>query len=218
MNQKQIFNFLGELSQNNHKEWMDGNRSRYLEAKRNFEELIGVLLAGLVKIEPELGGITPKNCIFRINRDIRFSKDKSPYKNNFGAFISEDGKKSLSPGYYLHMQPGESFLAGGMYMPPGDQLKKIRQEIDYDYAGLKEIVEAPEFISFFDKLQGEKLKKAPQGYPVDHPNIEALKLKSYIVMHRLKDETLLQTDFPDYAIKVFEALKPLNDWLKVAVS
>jgi uncharacterized protein (TIGR02453 family) len=214
-----ILDFLKKLRENNNKEWMDQNRSWYQEAKGQFENLISRLLLQMTAFDESLRNVLPKTCIFRINRDIRFSNDKSPYKTNFGAFMAEEGRHTTLSGYYIHLQPdGESFLAGGLYMPAGEQLKKIRQEIDYNPSELKKIVDSPEFTGYFQTIQGEKLKKAPKGYPADHPNLEFLKLKSYLMMHKITDQQVTATDFSDYAVKVFAAMKPMNDYLNVAVS
>lgn len=215
----EILDFLKELKYNNHKEWMDAHRDQYQAAKAKFEEFINLLIIEIQQFDDKIIGITPKNCIFRINRDIRFSKDKSPYKINMGAFISEDGKKSYKPGYYIHLQPeNESFMAGGIYAPPGDILKKIRQEVDYNPGELKEIITRPEFKKFYGEIQGEKLKTAPKGYDTNHPNIEFLKLKSYVVMHNLSDQEVTAKNFSQKVINGFKILKPLNDYLDVAIS
>ena len=216
---KEILDFLKELKYNNHKEWMDGHREQYHEAKAKFEEFVNLMIIQIQQFDDRISGITSKKSIFRINRDIRFSKDKSPYKSNMGAFISEDGKKSFKPGYYIHLQPeNESFMAGGIYAPPGDILKKIRQEVDYNPGELKSIVSTPEFKEFYGEIQGEKLKTAPQGYSVDHPNIGFLKLKSYVVMHNFSDKEVLADDFTETIINGFKILKPMNDYLDVAIS
>lgn len=216
---KEILDFLKELKYNNSKEWMDAHREQYHGAKAKFEEFVNLLIIEIQHFDDRIAGITPKKSIFRINRDIRFSKDKSPYKSNMGAFISEDGKKSFKPGYYIHLQPeNESFMAGGIYAPPGDILKKIRQEVDYNPEELKSIVSTPEFKNFYGEIQGEKLKTAPQGYNVDHPNIGFLKLKSYVVMHRFSDQEVVAGDFTEKIVNGFKILKPMNDYLDVAIS
>jgi len=216
---KKILDFLKELKYNNHKEWMDAHREQYHEAKAEFEEFVNMLIMEIQQFDESIVGVTPKNCIFRINRDIRFSKNKSPYKSNMAAFISEEGKKTFKPGYYIHLQPeDESMIAGGIYAPPGDILKKIRQEVDYNSGELKEIVSQKDFRNFFGEIQGEKLKTAPKGYSTDHPNIEFLKLKSYIVYHKFRDQDVMSDNFKNEAIKGFKILKPMNDYLGVAIS
>lgn len=219
MNTKLILHFLSELEQNNHKEWMDTHRDWYLEAKNEFLNLVAYLLGEMSVIDEGLMGLQPKNCIFRINRDIRFSKDKSPYKNNFGVYMAEGGKKSPNAGYYLHIQPGdESFIGGGMYHPDSDILSKIRQEIDYNAAELKQITEEKDFKNYFGAIQGEKLKRAPKGYEPNHPNIELLKLKDFVVMHKLSDKELEDSSFKEKAIDMFKAMEPFVHYLNVAIS
>lgn len=219
MEMSQLLSFLNELEENNNKEWMDAHRSEFLEAKSTFSALIETLLLSLQMTMPALVGLTAKDCIFRINRDVRFSKDKSPYKNNFGASIAEGGKKSLNAGYYVHIQPhNESFIGGGLYMPPGDHLKKVRQEIDYNPAALQEIVFGKEFKQIFGNIQGEKLVRAPQGYSPDHPNIEFLKLKSYVVLHKLSDEDLLSPNLAEDLRYKCQVMAPFIEFLNVATS
>ncbi|WPP52194.1 DUF2461 domain-containing protein [Catalinimonas niigatensis] len=219
MNLQLVFSFLEELAQNNNKEWMDAHRKRYEQAKDEFKDLVTHLLGELSIIDEGLMGLTPKDCIFRVNRDIRFSKDKSPYKNNFGTHMSEGGKKSPNAGYYLHLQPnGESFIGGGMYHPDTDILSKVRQEIDYNASELKKIVSEADFTKYYGSIQGDQLKKAPKGYEADHPNIELLKLKDFIVIHKLSDEEVMHEHFKDRAIAMFKAMTPFVHYLNVAIS
>ncbi|MEK6476730.1 DUF2461 domain-containing protein [Catalinimonas sp. 4WD22] len=219
MNLQLVLNFLDELAQNNNKEWMDAHRSWYEEAKEEFKMFVTHLLGELSIVDEGLMGLTPKDCIFRINRDIRFSKNKSPYKSNFGAYMSEGGKKSDNAGYYLHIQPhGESFIGGGMYHPSSDILSKVRQEIDYNASELKKIVSKADFQEYYGTIQGDKLKKAPKGYDTDHPNIEMLKLKDYVVIHKLSDEAITDDHFKDKAIQMFKTIEPFVRYLNVAIS
>lgn len=215
---EKILSFLSELATHNEKAWMDENRETYHEAKAAFEVIVAEIIAGLAQSDPSLRLVEAKSCIFRINRDVRFSKDKAPYKRNFSAFISAEGKKTAGAGYYLHIQPGnESFLASGIYTPAGEYLKKIRQEIDYNAGELKELTLADDFQKYFKDIQGEKLSRAPRGYSEDHPNIEFLKLKSYLVMHQL-DDAALKASTVDALVKIFSASVPFNHYLNVAIS
>jgi len=214
---KDILNFLGGLQKNNSKEWMDANKGQYLTARKKFEEIITLLIERISIFDPHITGTDPKKCIFRINRDIRFSKDKRPYKENMGGFINREGRKGMDGGYYLHIQPGQSMLAGGIYMPPPDILKKIRQEIDYNPEALLKYMNNPEFRKYFGSFEGDRLKKAPQGYSPDHPHIELLKLKYYTLVHSVKDEVVLDPGFTDYATSIFKAMYPLNTYLRTAL-
>ncbi|MFA0961447.1 DUF2461 domain-containing protein [Roseivirga sp. BDSF3-8] len=219
MNTALILDFLSELEKNNSKEWMDANREWYEEAREEFKKLVGYLLEEMASFDEGLRTVTPKESIFRINRDIRFSKDKRPYKNNFGAFMAEGGRKTPGAGYYLHMQAGnESFAGGGIYMPPSPLLAKIRQEVDYNAGELKRIVEEPEFRSTFGAIKGEKLKTAPKGYPKDHPNIDLLRLKSFVVTKGLSDEELRSQNIHEYLVGIFRTQRAFNDYLNVAIS
>lgn len=219
MNTAIMLNFLRQLQQNNEKAWMDAHRDQYETAKEEFKSLVTYLLSEMASVDESLVGLQPKDCIFRINRDVRFSQDKSPYKNNFGAYLSEGGKKGEQAGYYLHLQPyGESFIGGGMYMPSPDTLHKVRQEIDYNASELKKIVDIPDFQKYFGEIQGGKLKRPPKGYKEDHPNIELLKLKDYLVLHRLTDAEVASEDFPQQTVKMFKVMMPFVHYLNVAIS
>lgn len=211
--------FLKQLRLNNNKEWMHENKSTYQVARAEFMDFVGEVFLKMQQIDEGLLGLDPKKCIFRINRDIRFSKDKSPYKSNFGMFLSEGGKNAGKAGYYFHLQPdNNSFLAGGIYAPDPEKLGKIRQEIDYNSAELKEIADRKKFKGLFGAIQGDSLKRAPKGYSEDHPNIDLLKLKSFVVLNKVTDEQVLSWNSADPCIEVFKEIKPLNDYFNVAIS
>ena len=214
---KEILSFLSSLQKNNSREWMEANKSQYLSSKKQFEDYISSLIDNIAVFDPHITGADPKKCIFRLHRDIRFSKDKRPYKDNMGGFINKDGRKGMDGGYYIHIQPGQSMLAGGIYMPPPDILKKIRQEIDYNPDALINFMNSKDFENHFDSFEGDRLKKAPKGYNPDHPNIELLKLKYYIIVHRVNDADLVKPEFPEYASRIFEAMLPLNNYLRTAL-
>jgi uncharacterized protein (TIGR02453 family) len=212
-------NFLAELQENNNKAWMDEHRQEYEQSKKGFVVLVDKVLKGLQGIDASLLNLEAKDCIFRLNRDVRFSKNKAPYKNNFAAYIAEGGKKSRSAGYYIHIQPGgESLLGGGIYEPPAEELVKIRQEIDYNPEGLKDIFSSKKFLDLFGAIQGDKLQKAPKGYPADHPYIEVLKLKSFFVFHKLSDDEVAAPDFALNATEILKEVVPFNEYLNVAIS
>ena len=219
MNTKQILDFLGGLSRNNSRDWMEGYKKIYLSAKSEFQDIVSTLISEISTFDGSISGADVKKCIFRLNRDIRFSKDKRPYKENFGAFISQEGRHSQRGGYYIHLQPSnKSMLAGGVYMPPPDILKKIRQEIDYNPGDLKRILSSKGFVKLFGDMEGEKLKTAPKGYSPDHPEIELLKYKSYIAVHNMNDSVVNKSNFIQYCIEIFQEMKPLNDYLRIAAS
>lgn len=208
--------FLEQLKQNNNKEWMDAHRKAYETAKKDFEAFVAALLEGVAGLDPAFSGINPKSCIFRINRDIRFSEDKSPYKSNFGAHFTKGGKKSPLAGYYFHLEPGNSFIGGGAWMPPADLLKGIRQEIDYDLEGFQNIIEQKDFKKLYPKIEGEQLKKAPQGYDTENPAIGYLRHKSFTVGHKVTDKDLKSKDLVKHTLHSFTVMQPFIDFLNRA--
>jgi uncharacterized protein (TIGR02453 family) len=214
---KLTLNFLSGLKKNNSRDWFNKNRKEYEAARDNFEKFVQEVIDRIVKFDPILKGLEARPCIFRINRDTRFASDKSPYKANFGAFIVRGGRKNGDKftGYYVHIEPGKSFIAGGAYMPPSPWLNGIREKITLEPEKIKKILASKEFIKFYGQLEGEKLKSAPRGYSADHPQIELLKHKSYLVMHDLKDNEVIKADFQDFVVEASKAMKPLNDFLNV---
>ncbi len=215
-----IFKFLKDISKNNDRDWFEKNKPRYLEAKQNFEDLVGAILHELVKFEGGLSGLNPKKLPFRIYRDVRFSKDKRPYKTNMGAGFSPNGKMEQEPGYYLHIQPGnKSFIAGGMYMPDAVNLGKIRQEIDYNHASLMKIMNGKKFRELFKGFdEFDKLKTTPKGYPKDHPQIHLLRFKSFVVSRTFTDKQVMEKKFIHAIATACKTIKPLNDFIKGAIS
>jgi uncharacterized protein (TIGR02453 family) len=215
---KPILAFLSQLSDNNNREWFEAHRDQYEEARQLFEGFVKQMIGELTALEPSFTHLEPKGCIFRIYRDVRFSKDKRPYKNHFCAYFAPGGRKSTKAGYYLHLEPGgKSMLAGGMYAPPVDDLKKIRQEIDYNGQSLRAIMETLDFSKYYGGLSGEKVKTTPKGYAADHPDIEILKHKDFTAVHYLDDKLVGNGKLLQYSITVFRALKPFNDFLNAAV-
>lgn len=219
MIQPATFTFLKNLKKNNNREWFDAHKEQYLAAKDNVSDFLNATLPEFVKLDKGLAGLTAKDCLFRIYRDVRFSKDKKPYKTNMGAGITPGGKKAIAPGYYIHLEPGQSFIAGGMWMPPADQLKMIRQEIDYNGPVLKKVLTNKTFKSYYGTLDTDhKLKTCPKGYAKDHPDIELLKLNSFIVLHSFDDKTVLGKNFSKEIAKGAKIMKPLLDFLATAIS
>lgn len=195
MLQPSTLQFLRELKENNHKPWFDENRRRYEAVKKDYQQLVAALLAEMQRHDPTLAMLSVKDCTFRINRDIRFSADKSPYKTNLGISLSPYGKKLQMAGYYVHIEPGTAFVGGGLYMPEAPQLKKVRKEIDYFYSDLRAVVEAPAFVRTYgdlDRDPGAVLSRPPKGYEAHNPAIEYLKLKSFTAVTTLDDALLTQ--------------------------
>lgn len=215
---KETFTFLKDLKENNYKEWFDQNRMRYTELKKDFERFINVLLAEIASFDRNSAMTSAKDSIFRINRDVRFSNNKNPYKTNFGAFVAKGGRKGINAGYYVHVEPGECFLAGGIYMPSGPMLKAIRNEIFENITEFKDIINAPSFTKHFgNQFWGEKLKTAPKGFPKDFADLDYLKYKYYTVVKNEPDKIYWRDDFINEVSIVFKAIYPLNQFLNRAV-
>ncbi len=212
VNLKPTFDFLKALKRNNNRTWFQDHRAEYEEASRAFEAFVGALIDELRPTEG-LRGLTPKDCIFRIYRDIRFSKDKTPYKIHMGAYIAPGGRKAMQIGYYVHVSPGDSMIAGGLHEPDPKRLDRFRQAIVRDAGSFKKIVEAKAFREYFGEVEGEKLKSAPRGYSRDHPEIELLRLKQVTVYHRFSDREMLESDIVRQTIKGFKRMKPFLVYL-----
>lgn len=208
--------FLSDLKDNNNKEWFTANKARYESAKKEFEQFVDDLIARIASFDPAVAHFKAKDCVFRIYRDVRFSADKSPYKIHFGAHVTPAVKKSeihSRAGYYIHLEPGASMLAGGAYLPESPWLKAIRQEISYNLGEFEAILNEADFKKYFGALEGEKLKKVPADYPADHPGIEWIKHKSFLATHKPSDKQVLSADFLDHCGRVFKALNPLDRFL-----
>lgn len=221
MNSELILPFLKAIAKNNNREWFEKNKPKYLVAKTEFENFLVELHNELIKFDTGLAGLNPKKMSFRIYRDVRFSKNKQPYKVNMGAGFSPKGKMEQEPGYYIHLQPNnESFLAGGLYMPDAGNLAKIRQEIDYNPTMFAKILESKIFKKTFPSgLDSfDSLKTAPKGYPKDHPHIEWLKHKSFVVSHSFSDKEVADKTFINKIASVCKTLKPMNDFLAAAIA
>lgn len=215
-----ILKFLKAIAKNNNREWFEKNKPTYLQVKESFDDFLEALHKELLKFDESLAALNPRKMGFRIYRDVRFSKDKSPYKINMGAGFSAGGKMMQEPGYYIHIQPNnQSFLAGGFYMPDAEKLAKIRQEIDYNAEAFTKILKNKKFKATFPNGLDDfdKLKTAPKGYAKDHPQLEFLKHKSFIVSHYFTDKEVAEKNFPKKVAEVCKTLKPLNDFLKEAV-
>ena len=219
MNLEFILKFLKDLAKHNDREWFEKNKPRYIEAKVGFEGMVEAVLKELQRFDDGLANLDPKKLPFRIYRDVRFSKDKRPYKTNMGAGFSPNGRLVQEPGYYLHLEPGnKSFVAGGIYMPDANNLARIRQEIDYNPEGLKKILSAKKFRSFFDGFdEFDKLKTMPKGYAKEHPHSDWIKLKSYIFSMPLKDKEVIDKKFVSVVASACKTIKPLNDYIKHAL-
>lgn len=205
--------FLKALKKNNNKPWFDSNREKYLEAKNNFEEFVSSLLSKMILFDEDMKELISKNCTFRINRDIRFSKNKTPYKINLSASFNKAGKKSIYAGYYFHLQPGgNSFVGGGLWRPEPIELKKLRQEIDYCFPEFKKIIDSTSFKKHYGGLEkddNQMLVNVPKGYEKDNPAADFLRMKSFVGTKNIADIDLTSPTFADKVIQSYKALLPL---------
>lgn len=212
--------FLKALKKNNNKPWFDEHREKYNSAKYNFEEFVALLLQGMISFDEDMKELTPKNCTFRINRDIRFSKNKTPYKINLSASFNRGGKKSIYGGYYFHLQPGNNnFVGGGLWRPEPLDLKKLRQEIDYCFPEFKKIIGAPVFKKHYGELEKDEnqmLVNVPKGYDKGNPAADYLRMKSFIATKNLTDVEVLSPKLADEVIRSFKALMPLVKFINRA--
>jgi uncharacterized protein (TIGR02453 family) len=206
--------FIQELTANNNRDWFHGQQKRYELVKADYKQLVTRLLVEMQQHDPSLASLTPKECTFRIARDIRFSKDKSPYKTNLGIGLSTYGKKSGMAEYYVHIQPGAAFVAGGIYQPEVPQLKKIRREIDVFSEDLEAVLGGSDFRRMYGALSREDaLSRPPKGYSLDHPAIEHLKLKRFIAVAPLEDRWFTSPDFVPHLVQSLVVVKPLLDFI-----
>ena len=211
---RDTLDFLRDLRTNNNKQWFEQNRARYEKARGHFEGFVTDLIFTMGTIE-DLSGVTAKECIFRINRDIRFSPDKTPYKISMSAVLARGGRKPQGRAYYVHIEPnGKSLLAGGLHSPDSAQLEKVRRSIAENSQPLKEIIQRSKFVQYFGTMSGERLKTAPQGFPKDHPDLELLRLKQFLVEHALSDKQVLEPKLTTHILEVFTELKPFLSYFQ----
>lgn len=217
---KNTVEFLQQLKKNNNRDWFEKNRKLYEAAKADYMLLVENILNGLKQFDASLIELEAKKCVFRINRDVRFSTDKSPYKTNMGAGFSKGGKVMNFAGYYFHCEPGQNFIGGGLWMPDAINVKKVRQEIDYNATEFKAIVSNKTFIKLYKKLDDSKeymLTRPPKGYDENNPAIAYLKLKSFTAGAAITDDELTKKTLVKNILTHFEAIKPLLDFLNRAI-
>jgi uncharacterized protein (TIGR02453 family) len=220
MLQSSTLKFLKDLSKNNNKPWFDAHRKQYEDAKTDFADFVQTVIDKHGKKDPGMAHLKAKDCTFRINRDVRFSKDKSPYKNNMGAYMNPEGKKSILGGYYFHCQPGQSFVGGGLWMPMPAELSKVRQEIDYNLDAFKKITGAKKFKAIYGDLSRDPeyvLTRVPKGYEADNPAASYLKMKSFVATTPLKDSELVSRELTKKVLDAFETLQPLLRFINESI-
>ncbi|NIJ54271.1 DUF2461 domain-containing protein [Dyadobacter arcticus] len=205
--------FLSQLAENNNRDWFQENRKLYDASKADMEQLVGYLITEVGKFQ-DLGNLQVKECLLRINRDIRFSKNKAPYKNNLSAGIGPGGKSSGKIDYYIQVQPhDQTFIGGGMWETTTEQLARFRQEIDYNADELKAIISKDDFREYFPEIHGEVLKTTPKGYSKEHPEIDLLKHKQLFFIHKYSDKEVASRDFGAMVLKGIGLLKPFTDYM-----
>ena len=212
-----VLQFLRDLSENNNKEWFHANRKRYEESRDKILFTTEVLINEIRKFDADVPVMNPKDCMFRIFRDIRFSKDKRPYKTNFGSFIAKGGRKSQRAGYYIHIEPESSFAGGGIYMPEAEPLKSIRSYLAVHGNEFLEIINKKDFHSIYPEMYDHQLKTAPKGFPKDHQFIDLLRYKSFVFSTRLSDKIVTGDNFIDYILKAYKQLHKVNQFLNEAL-
>ena len=218
---KESLQFLDDLKKNNNRDWFQDNKKRYEIFKKDYHQLVSDFLDAMKPLDSSLELLEVKNCTFRINRDIRFSKDKSPYKAHLGVWLSGGTKGLNRAGYYVHIEKGASFIAGGFYSPESEDLKKVRKEIAFFHDDLEAILNEKNFkheFKDFDRNEKNTLKNPPRGYEKEHPAIELLKLKSFESSQKIDISAACKKDFISVMSKKLIALKPLNDFINRALT
>lgn len=216
---QKALDFISELTENNNRDWFNANKARYQESLEIFRGFAGELLNGISTFDPGLGNLEPRDTIFRIYKDVRFSRDKLPYKTHFGCWMAKGGRKSTDAGYYFHLEPGASFMAAGVWMPPAEKLKLIRQEIMYQPEPYLELINAPEMKKHYERGGKEdRLKKGPAGFPKDFKYMDELKYKHYIWSRNYSDSDINQAGFAGSVVKDYQGLFPMVSYLNHSMS
>lgn len=214
-----ILSFLKTLAQNNNRDWFNANKNLYQDSLEIFRGFAGEMLAGISSFDPSVGNLEPKDTIFRIYKDVRFSKDKDPYKTHFGCWMAKGGRKSTDAGYYFHLEPGKSFMAAGVWMPPKDQLKLIRQEILYNPDSFLKLINTSAMDEHYERGGKEDmLKKGPVGFPKDFSHMEELKYKHYIWSLYYSDSAIQAGGFVGSVVEDYKGLFPVLTYLNHAMS
>lgn len=217
MNSKLILSFLKDLEKNNNREWFHANKSRYEEARKEFETFVNTIIPEIAKFDKDIVNQSAKDCLFRIYNDIRFAKNKPLYKINMGAHMAKGGKNSGLAGYYIHIENNNCFLGGGIYIPQVDKLKLIRQEIYYNFKEFSDIITAKSFRKYFQQLDDLKVSRTPKEFPKDCESSEFLKYKSYVVLCSVSQKQLNSDDFKIIVLDTFKAITPLNHFINRAL-
>jgi uncharacterized protein (TIGR02453 family) len=215
---RELFEFLRELRENNNREWFHENKPRYDVLHKNHVAAVQQLIERIAAFDPEIAGLDAKNCIYRIYRDIRFSPDKTPYKTHFGAYMTGfGGRTSPYGGYYLHLEPDSSFVSGGVWCPSPAMLKKLRHDIYDSMDEFTAILENGKFKKVYGQLEGETLRRLPDGFPADTPHGDILKHKYFVVSSEKPEAFFQSEDWLDRAAEDFRTLYPFNKFLNYTI-
>ena len=212
-----VLQFLQELSENNNREWFNDNRIRYHENRDKIIFLIDVLINEIKVFDPEIAGVNPKDCMYRIFRDVRFSKDKRPYKTNFGGFIAKGGRKSIYPGYFFHIEVSQSFVGGGVYMPVPAPLKAIRDFVAEHGSDFLKIINEPAFKKIYPEMYDHQLKTAPRGIAKNHEFIDLLRYKSFVFSKTTDNKIIRENRFIEDTVQAYSELHNANVFLNEAL-
>jgi len=214
--EKDTFKFIKDVSKNNNRDWFAKNKQRYTNAYGNIIQFADALLAEMSKHD-RIETTSGKDSVFRIYRDVRFSKDKSPY-HGFWSGHFKRATKSLRGGYYFHIEPGNTYAGGGFWGPEPADMKRIRQDIDYNYTDWEKLLSQREFVKTFGKLSGEQLSSAPRGYAKDHPAINLLRYKQFILKHPFDDDDIFNPNFVKHINDVFKKMRPFLDFMSLVLT
>lgn len=215
---KSIISFLRSLRRHNDRVWFNDHKDKYLAVKAKVETLTESLIRGITEFDPDASRLKPSDCLYRIYRDTRFSADKTPYKTHIGIYINPPyGKKSPRSGYYLHLEPDNVLVCGGVWCPESALLKAIRQDIYDNVDEYLEIIESPSFRKYYKSVGEDLLKTAPKGFPKDWEHIDLLKPRDYTVYTRIGDDLLYSPRFVEEVLDRMKAVKPLNDFFNYTI-
>ncbi|PKL38929.1 MAG: TIGR02453 family protein [Spirochaetae bacterium HGW-Spirochaetae-1] len=217
MIQKSTLNFLKNLGKNNNREWFTAHKEEYNKSRADMEEFLMYLISLVAGFDKSIEHLMPGDCMFRIYRDTRFARDKTPYKTNFGAVLSPQGNKMKPAGYYIHIEPGSCMAGGGIYHPEPAELYKVRQKIEREFPAFSAIITKKSFTKYFDGIHGDSLVNVPRGFAKDSPAAEFLKFKDLYSMALFTDREVLAPDFAKEVAKRFKAVKELNDFFRDAM-
>lgn len=214
---KDVLDFTRDISMNNNRAWFVENKLRYESVKSCFEDFVGKLISRISEFDESVSFLTPKDCTYRIYRDLRFSEDKSPYKTHIGGYINSHGKKSFYSGYYVHIEAGASMIAGGSYCLPSPMLNYVRHEIYDNIDSFREIVEDKSFRAFYPTIGGSRLKTYPKGFPKDFEFIDYIRCKDYTLMHSVSDSFFDDDSCVEVIVEAFRMMKPFNDFINEVI-